>query len=45
MEVSATQLGLVGGDSLSVKTHAAQFSWPVAELHAQWWNAIAAAMQ
>jgi phosphoribosylformylglycinamidine synthase len=44
MEVSAIQLGTVGGDSLSIKTASAEFKWPVAELHSQWWNAIANAM-
>jgi phosphoribosylformylglycinamidine synthase len=45
MEVSAAKLGLVGGPDLSIKTSAAEFKWPVAELHALWWNAIANAMQ
>jgi phosphoribosylformylglycinamidine synthase subunit PurL len=44
MEVSAIRLGTVGGDSLSIKTSDAEFKWPVAELHSQWWNAIANAM-
>ncbi|MGD1084648.1 MAG: phosphoribosylformylglycinamidine synthase subunit PurL [Verrucomicrobiota bacterium] len=45
METSAVRLGVVGGADLAIKTHAAQFQWPVAELHAQWWNAIANAMR
>ncbi len=45
MEVSAARLGVVGGTDLSIKTAAAEFKWPVAELHAGWWNAIANAMQ
>jgi phosphoribosylformylglycinamidine synthase len=45
MELSAVKLGVVGGADLSIKTAAAEFKWPVAELHALWWNAIAKAMQ
>jgi phosphoribosylformylglycinamidine synthase len=45
MEVSAAKLGLAGGADLSIKTTAAEFKWPVAELHALWWNAIANAME
>jgi phosphoribosylformylglycinamidine synthase len=45
MEVSATKLGVVGGADLSIKTALAEFKWPVADLHALWWNAIANAMQ
>ena len=45
MEVSAAKLGTVGGPDLSIKTTPAEFKWPVADLHALWWNAIANAMQ
>jgi len=42
--VPAVQIGRVGGDQLTVKTGAGEFSVPVAELHDRWWNAIARAM-
>jgi phosphoribosylformylglycinamidine synthase subunit PurL len=42
--VPAVQIGKVGGDLLKIKTAAAEFSWPVSELHDLWWNAIARAM-
>ena len=42
--VSAARIGTVGGDKLSIKTAAGEFSWPVAEMHDLWWNAIARAM-
>jgi phosphoribosylformylglycinamidine synthase len=45
MELSAAKIGIVGGSDLSIKTTSAEFKWPVAELHALWWNAIADAMQ
>ena len=45
MGVPAVQIGRVGGDQLTVKAAAAEFSAPVAELHDGWWNAIGRAMQ
>jgi phosphoribosylformylglycinamidine synthase len=44
MDVPAMQIGKVGGDKLTVKTAAGEFSAPVAELHDVWWNSIARAM-
>ena len=44
MGVPAVQLGRVGGDKLTVKTAAGEFSSPLAELHDAWWNSIARAM-
>jgi phosphoribosylformylglycinamidine synthase len=44
MGVPAVQIGKVGGDKLTVKTGAGEFSAPVAELHDAWWNSIARAM-
>jgi phosphoribosylformylglycinamidine synthase len=43
--VPALRLGTVGGDKLRIKTSAAEYEWPVAELHDLWWNAIARAMK
>ena len=38
--VSATKLGTVGGDKLTVKTAGAEFSASLTELHDVWWNSI-----
>ena len=43
--VPAARLGTVGGPDLAIKTASASFTWPVAELHDAWWNAIARAMR
>ena len=40
----AKQRGKVGGDKLTVKTAAGEFSAPLTELHDAWWNSIARAM-
>ncbi|MEO5802132.1 MAG: phosphoribosylformylglycinamidine synthase subunit PurL [Verrucomicrobiota bacterium] len=42
--VSATRLGIVGGNELKIKTSSAEFTWPLADLHDSWWNSIARAM-
>jgi len=44
MGVPAMQIGKVGGDKLTVKTAAGEFSAPLTELHDAWWNSIARAM-
>jgi phosphoribosylformylglycinamidine synthase len=43
--ISAFKLGTVGGDTLAIKRGAAEYKWPLAQLHDPWWNAIARAMQ
>jgi phosphoribosylformylglycinamidine synthase len=43
--VPALKLGTVGGDKLTLKTGAGEFSAPLAELHDGWWNSIARAME
>jgi phosphoribosylformylglycinamidine synthase len=43
--VAATRIGTVFGENLALKTASGDFSWPVAELHDLWWNAIARAMR
>jgi phosphoribosylformylglycinamidine synthase subunit PurL len=43
--VNAARIGTVGGEALALKTAAGEFSWPVAELHDLWWNAIGRAMR
>jgi len=42
--VPAVQIGTVGGDKLTIKTSAGEFSAPLTELHDGWWNSIARAM-
>ncbi len=42
--VPAITLGRVGGNDLKLKTSKSETSWPVSELHALWYNAIAKAM-
>jgi phosphoribosylformylglycinamidine synthase subunit PurL len=42
--VPAQRLGTVGGDKLSIKAAGHSWSWPVADLHDTWWNALARAM-
>ncbi|MEN9575901.1 MAG: hypothetical protein RL514_3756 [Verrucomicrobiota bacterium] len=44
MGVPAARIGTVGGDALTVKTAGGEFTTPVGELHAAWWNSIARAM-
>jgi phosphoribosylformylglycinamidine synthase len=44
MGVPAVQIGKVGGDQLTVKTVAGEFSAPLTELHDAWWHSIARAM-
>jgi len=43
--VSATRLGTVGGETLSIKTATGEWNWPLADLHDRWWNAIARAVK
>jgi phosphoribosylformylglycinamidine synthase subunit PurL len=42
--VPAMRIGTVGGDKLTLKTNAGEFSAPLTELHDGWWNSIARAM-
>ena len=42
--VPATQIGIVGGDSLEIKSAGSGLSCSLAELHDLWWNSIARAM-
>ncbi len=43
--VPAALIGRVGGDTLSFKTAAGEFSLPVTDLHDAWWHSIARAME
>ncbi|MFZ0829106.1 MAG: phosphoribosylformylglycinamidine synthase subunit PurL [Verrucomicrobiia bacterium] len=44
MGVPAGLIGRVGGDQLTIKTAAGEFSAPLTGLHDAWWNSIARAM-
>jgi phosphoribosylformylglycinamidine synthase len=43
--VPVTRLGLVGGDTLKIKTHNSELTWPVRRLRDIWWNEIGRLMQ
>ncbi|HEY5910806.1 MAG TPA: phosphoribosylformylglycinamidine synthase subunit PurL [Verrucomicrobiae bacterium] len=43
--INAVRFGTVGGDKLTLKMAAGEFSWDVKELYDLWWNAIARAMR
>lgn len=45
LDVPAAWIGMVGGDSLKIKTPPAELSWQLTELHDLWWNSIARAMK
>lgn len=44
-EIPFQQLGRVGGDQLRVRVGSEKFSWPIADLHDDWWNAIRRAVE
>jgi phosphoribosylformylglycinamidine synthase len=44
MGVPAAEIGRAGGDQLTVRVAATEFSAPLAGLHDAWWNSIARAM-
>jgi phosphoribosylformylglycinamidine synthase II len=39
-QIPFQQLGRVGGDQLRIRVGSEEFSWPIADLHDDWWNAI-----
>ena len=39
------QLGKVGGDELRIRANAENFSWSIADLYDDWWNAIKRAVE
>jgi phosphoribosylformylglycinamidine synthase subunit PurL len=43
--ISATYLGKVGGDKLTINTGGGEFVWPVSELYEGWWTSVARAMR
>jgi phosphoribosylformylglycinamidine synthase len=44
-QIPFQQLGRVGGDELSIRIGDEKFSWPIADLHDDWWNAIRCAVE
>lgn len=44
MGVPAAEIGVVGGDSLTIETGRSRFNWALGELHDLWWNSIARCM-
>jgi phosphoribosylformylglycinamidine synthase len=44
-QIPFQQLGKVGGDHLRIRAGSENFSWPIAELHDEWWNAIRRAVE
>ena len=44
-EIPFQQLGRVGGDQLRIHIGGEEFSWPVADLYDDWWNAIRRAVE
>jgi phosphoribosylformylglycinamidine synthase len=44
-EIPFQQLGRVRGDQLRVRVGSETFSWPIADLHDDWWNAIRRAVE
>jgi phosphoribosylformylglycinamidine synthase II len=44
-DVAFQQLGTVGGDKLRIRVNGEVFSWPIADLHDGWWNAIRRAVE
>ena len=43
--VSAVVVGKTGGDTLTIQSGAETFRWPIRQLHDDWWNAIARAIE
>jgi phosphoribosylformylglycinamidine synthase len=44
-QIPFQQLGRVGGDQLRIRVGSEEFSWPTADLHEDWWNAIRRAVE
>ncbi len=40
MDITASRIGEVGGDTLSIRAGESRFAWPVAELYKGWYSAI-----
>jgi phosphoribosylformylglycinamidine synthase len=44
-QVPFQELGKVGGNQLRICASSEEFSWPIADLHDDWWNAIRCAVE
>jgi phosphoribosylformylglycinamidine synthase subunit PurL len=44
-QIPFQQLGRVGGNQLRIRVGSENFSWPIANLHDDWWNAIRRAVE
>jgi phosphoribosylformylglycinamidine synthase len=44
-QIPFKQLGKVGGDQLRISVGDGKFSWPVVDIHDDWWNAIRQAVE
>jgi phosphoribosylformylglycinamidine synthase len=44
-QVPFQELGKVGGNQLRIRVDSDDFSWPIADLHDDWWNAIRSAVE
>jgi phosphoribosylformylglycinamidine synthase subunit PurL len=44
-QIPFQQLGGVGGNKLRIRVGSEEFSWPIADLHDDWWNAIRRAVE
>jgi phosphoribosylformylglycinamidine synthase len=44
-QIPFQQLGKVGGDQLRIRVGRETFSWPIADLYDDWWNAIRRAVE
>ncbi len=44
-QIPFQELGKVGGNQLRIRVNGDEFSWPIADLHDDWWNAIRRAVE
>ena len=44
-QIPFQQLGKVGGNRLRIRLGSEEFSWPITDLHEDWWNAIRCAVE
>jgi phosphoribosylformylglycinamidine synthase subunit PurL len=44
-QIPFQSLGKVGGNQLRIRVGSEEFSWPVGDLHDDWWNAIRRAVE
>jgi len=44
-QIPFQQLGRVGGNQLRIRVGSEEFSWLIADLHDDWWNAIRRAVE